>query len=296
METLICAVRGAVGVPTESGNFLVQREGKLYIEREYKGELIDTEQLTTLPFDKYHTLQIYGNVDDDLLPLLRRQFPIVRHNDKIDELCHSSGISLSLKEVCWEHPSTREALFHLRDALLSIGSYEVTLKSIPSCYFSPIILEGFGSSETLRLTFSMEPVELYMIGGKLIEPAFTALFLKHCIEPIRPPPSQPIQSQQSAPSQATLLDSSITLTSWTPTPSTHPIDHKASNKNNLKKLMLLSLRHVGVDKNHGEFPSIWKHLYCGCLFALRRELGREHIEQAAMLAVIRSNMNFLNIT
>ncbi len=63
----------------------------------------------------------------------------------------------------------------------------------------------------------------------------------------------------------------------------------------LKKLMLLSLRHVGIDKSHLEFPLIWKHLYCGCLFALRSELALFPIEQQHMLSIIRSNMNFLNV-
>lgn len=42
--------------------------------------------------------------------------------------------------------------------------------------------------------------------------------------------------------------------------------------------------------------SIWKHLYCGCLFALRKELSIERVDQAAMLAVIKNNINFLNIS
>lgn len=47
---------------------------------------------------------------------------------------------------------------------------------------------------------------------------------------------------------------------------------KSRNKAALKKLILLSLRHLGIDKSHGEFGSIWKQLYCGCLFALVRSL------------------------
>lgn len=70
---------------------------------------------------------------------------------------------------------------------------------------------------------------------------------------------------------------------------------KMHNKNMLKKLMLLSLRHVGIDKHHEEFASIWKHLYCACLFALRKELAAVRIQQNELFAVIRSNMNFLNI-
>lgn len=71
---------------------------------------------------------------------------------------------------------------------------------------------------------------------------------------------------------------------------------KEKNKTNLKKLLLLSLRHVGIEKAHPEFLSTWKHLYCGCLFALRKELAIKHVDQAMMLSVIKNNINFLNIS
>lgn len=68
------------------------------------------------------------------------------------------------------------------------------------------------------------------------------------------------------------------------------------NKMSLKKLLLLSLRHVGIEKTHPEFLSTWKHLYCGCLFALRKDLALQTVDQATMLAVIKNNINFLNIS
>lgn len=105
-------------------------------------------------------------------------------------------------------------------------------------------------------------------------------------------------------------DTTISLSGWTasqPQPSrsssipaspaaTTNDQVKDRNKQTLKKLLLLSLRHVGVEKGHPEFMSIWKHLYCGCLFALRRDLAAVPIEQSTMLAVIKNNINFLNIS
>ncbi len=43
---------------------------------------------------------------------------------------------------------------------------------------------------------------------------------------------------------------------------------KKANKDLLKKLILLSLRRLGIKKDDKQFPTIWKHLYCGCVFAL----------------------------
>lgn len=45
---------------------------------------------------------------------------------------------------------------------------------------------------------------------------------------------------------------------------------KSKNKNHLKKLLLLSLRRAGIDKNSSDFRNTWKHLYCACLFAMVR--------------------------
>lgn len=198
----------------------------------------------------------------------------------------------------------------------------------------------------LRLAASAPPHEMYAVGFRfksddggsaveaappceraveliLVEPAFTALFLKYhvkrastgnslaCLTPKRvkaPPGSASRSASQPVAAAAALRDASISLGSWVPsqepvtTPPAasqpapnHPDGIRAANKNMLKKLLLLSLRHVGIDKHHREFASIWKHLYCGCLFALRGELGGVRIEQAEMLSTIRSNMNFLNI-
>ena len=173
----------------------------------------------------------------------------------------------------------------------------------------------------IRLQLGTEPMEIYAVCKPhdreensgifhvtLIEPAFTGLFLKYVAR--RPETqsslaSRRISDSQALPaakrisdSQASLADASISLGNWTPSqePTASPAtDIKGANKGTLKKLMLLSLRHVGVDKHHREFASIWKHLYCGCLFALRKDLGMVGISQKEMLTVIRSNMNLLNI-
>lgn len=99
----------------------------------------------------------------------------------------------------------------------------------------------------------------------------------------------PLSAKSASTSAALASASASTLTSAS------AASLKMHNKNMLKKLMLLSLRHVGIDKNHEEFASIWKHLYCACLFALRKELAAVRIQQNELFAVIRSNMNFLNI-
>lgn len=117
-----------------------------------------------------------------------------------------------------------------------------------------------------------------------------------------PAPSEPLKLRPAN----SFTDNTISLSGWTASqdlPSRPSLDPrlgseqlKEANKQVLKKLLLLSLRHVGVEKSHPEFMSIWKHLYCGCLFALRRELAQDRIDQATMLAVIKQNINFLNVS
>lgn len=127
------------------------------------------------------------------------------------------------------------------------------------------------------------------------------------VRPITPPMTQTNFLRLRAANSFT--DHTISLAGWTASqdnPSPRVSDRNAAgatnealreeNKTNLKKLLLLSLRHVGVDKNHPEFMSIWKHLYCGCLFALRRDLAHDRISQSTMLSVIKTNMNFLNVS
>lgn len=70
---------------------------------------------------------------------------------------------------------------------------------------------------------------------------------------------------------------------------------KEMNKTKLKRLLLLSLRHIGMTRKHAEFMSTWKHMYCACIFALRKELGRVQVKHEELLAVIKNNMTFLNI-
>ena len=43
---------------------------------------------------------------------------------------------------------------------------------------------------------------------------------------------------------------------------------KSNNKLKLKKLILLSLRGIGIKKSDKQFMNTWKHLYCGCIFSL----------------------------
>lgn len=125
---------------------------------------------------------------------------------------------------------------------------------------------------------------------------------------------QAAPSQQSQGSQYT--DASISLSGWTPSqqlppslssrpatlPSTADTAQTASgaslkdaNKARLKRLLLLGLRHAGITKQHRDFASTWKHLYCACVFAMRKELAVVEIDQPTMLAVIRNNMTFLNV-
>lgn len=196
---------------------------------------------------------------------------------------------------------------------------------MPTCLYSPVTLRASGLVTTqerpsvVRLcSDKAAPSEIYAIGRncgddsttelRLIEPAFGDLFRSLFVKRDAPQTvsgaSQPQTStwgREHPESHPSLQDASISLRNWMPSqeilsqPTTSHDAIKAENKNMLKKMMLLSLRHVGMDKHHREFPSVWKHLYCGCLFALRKELGSHRVSQADMLATIRSNMNFLNI-
>lgn len=70
---------------------------------------------------------------------------------------------------------------------------------------------------------------------------------------------------------------------------------KEQNKAALKKLLLLSLRKAGISTSSKEFNSTWKHLYCGCIFALRKELDRVKIDQSTLISIIQANMRTFNI-
>jgi hypothetical protein len=198
---------------------------------------------------------------------------------------------------------------------LQIERTDLQVGHLPEYLKSPLRLHleyALPISSVIKITSPLEPKEIYaycrareqhqkMYNVIIIEPAFTELFLKYeakRLETTQPsqPPSQLI-AKRPVDSQASLADTSISLGDWTPSQDLPcPVtDIKVINKGTLKKLMLLSLRHVGVDKHHREFASIWKHLYCGCLFALRKDLSSVRIGQQEMLVVIRSNMNFLNI-
>lgn len=137
----------------------------------------------------------------------------------------------------------------------------------------------------------------------------------HVVQPARtktPPLPKTHNSIQLRPSNS-FVDTTISLSGWTASQASQnrmsqsqsftSIDFdrgkdevKAKNKEMLKKLLLLSLRHVGIDKNSPDFISTWKHLYCGCLFALRKDLAHEIVDQGTMLSVIKNNINFLNIS
>ena len=52
---------------------------------------------------------------------------------------------------------------------------------------------------------------------------------------------------------------------------------------------------MGIKKSDKQFLDIWKHLYCGCLFSLRKELSNGDIEHAVLLNTIRENIKFLNL-
>lgn len=107
--------------------------------------------------------------------------------------------------------------------------------------------------------------------------------------------------------QQQFMDNSITLNGWSHSPhlsqtsilSTNSSNYSNTvrdvNKAKLKRLLLLSLRHVGITKNQKDFNTIWKHLYTACVFALRQDLSGREVEQEQMLAVIKNNMTFLNV-
>ena len=197
--------------------------------------------------------------------------------------------------------------------------------------YKSIMERPIGKDCILRLKSpNAKPTEIYAVlqpdkTAILIEPAFTRLFLKFEAKPIVNSSQTKLYTPRTIRRKslmgsfknrlAPLDNPSVSLSQWTPSqgdasqllnegptamssslpdPTTMACT-KTANKLAMKKLMLLSLRNVGVDKHHVEFGSIWKHLYCACLFAFRKELGCRKIEQADMLSVIRSNMNFLNI-
>lgn len=108
----------------------------------------------------------------------------------------------------------------------------------------------------------------------------------------------------SAGPQQQFKDNSITLNGWSHSPQLSQVSTPSTNSSNtvrdankakLKRLLLLSLRHIGITKSRKDFNSIWKHLYTACVFALRQDLGGREVEQDQMLAVIKNNMTFLNV-
>lgn len=252
--------------------------------------------------------------------------PVFRHYN----LSFCLLVDLSLDYEIEDHPNLRHLFSWLSDPLLRIEPTDLSLISnFPPCIQSPLALkmprQNLDCEPTIfKLIGSSQLRELYAYSPRnqletdlhrrfiIIEPAFSKLFCDHYVKT----PSEtsfssqntisatprPSQTDRMIPaSQLSQYDSSISLNNWTPSQENGSQSVsgqeciKMENKNMLKKLLLLSLRHVGVDKHHSEFASIWKHLYCGCLFAFRKELGIAKIRQSEMLSVIRSNMNFLNI-
>jgi hypothetical protein len=157
-------------------------------------------------------------------------------------------------------------------------------------------------------------VDLETITIQISPAVFTSMFHRIAKKNLKKVPaprlSQPIVKVKAVNS---FTDQTISLSGWTSSQAgtgAHSSPRRSSamsnqvdieqlkekNKQTLKKLLLLSLRHVGIEKSHSEFMSIWKHLYCGCLFALRKELTNGNIDQATMLAVIKNNINFLNVS
>ena len=98
------------------------------------------------------------------------------------------------------------------------------------------------------------------------------------------------------PSNLFKIDNTPTPSQPTPTSASQPIqDHREPNKRQLKKLLLLSLRNCGIGQKHPEFKMIWKQLYCGCAFALRKDFPILSISQATMLQVINNNLKAFSI-
>lgn len=111
-------------------------------------------------------------------------------------------------------------------------------------------------------------------------------------------------SSLNAPPQQQFMDNSITLNGWSHSPqppqASIPLTSSSNtvrdvNKAKLKRLLLLSLRHIGITKSRKDFNTIWRHLYTACVFALRQDLSGREVEQEQMLAVIKNNMTFLNV-
>jgi len=192
--------------------------------------------------------------------------------------------------------------FDMKSHQLSTGMYGVTLNG---SWFALIQVK-----DRENVYLSIAPHAFSFICDRIAKANVKSVPIKS----VSPPPrltarsnTLPLVQLRTANS---FTDNTISLAGWTASQdsntysSPRPSDrhkagseqHKEENKNMLKKLLLLSLRHVGVEKSHPEFMSIWKHLYCGCVFALRRELAHDSVPQSTMLAVIKNNMNFLNVS
>ena len=75
---------------------------------------------------------------------------------------------------------------------------------------------------------------------------------------------------------------------------------KNYNKSLLKKLLLPTMRHANgctssSFSNRHEFKLVWKQLYCGCAFALRKDFCRIKISQDVFIQVINNNLKAFSI-
>lgn len=68
-----------------------------------------------------------------------------------------------------------------------------------------------------------------------------------------------------------------------------------TNKAALKKCLLMALRRAGIPRSSPDFAAAWKHVYCGCVFSLRKKLDRVLIDSNALISIVQSTMRSCNI-
>lgn len=109
------------------------------------------------------------------------------------------------------------------------------------------------------------------------------------------PPEQSVASSDQLDSKPTTL---------APKDPVGPAKYLDDNKTRLKKLIMLAMRRAGMHvskkarrsaKEEEDFKLTYKQLYCGCLFALRKELHHVRVPSEALLGVVQNNMKAMGL-
>jgi hypothetical protein len=191
---------------------------------------------------------------------------------------------------------------------LSVEPYKETLRILMYKYFAKLIFHRQGDMCSFEQRTMLLSINDRLFFGypsnmpssyhlQMLSDCFADSILKRAV----PYKAMTGKRRSSTDSQISIISRSQ-LSQPASLQCTPPEDHnepkksiKDKNKAALKKLLLLALRKAGISRSSKEFTSTWKHLYCGCVFSLRKELDRMPIDQTTLISVIQSNMRTFNI-